>query len=140
MVKDDELYRSFLSGDDEAFEEIVNKYAEKLIYFLYKYTNNIEIAKDLSQDVFVYILSNKNNYKFKCSLKSYLFMIGKCRALNYLKREKRNIEFQEKYIGQDEMICEIEDIVFNNIDEKRIKELIKRLKEEQRQSGIFSRY
>ena len=131
MGEDEQLYLEFLNGNQNSFEIIVKKYSKKIIYFIYQFVNNIEVAKDLSQDVFVYILSKKPNIKAKYSLKSYLFMISRCRALNYLKREKNKIlEFDEKYLCQDDLLGEIEDIVFRNIEQKNIINLLMRLKAE----------
>ena len=72
------------------------KYKDNLIYFISKYTNNIYVAEDISQDVFVYILLNKDKYDFKYSLKTYLYMIAKCRAINYLKKESRIIRIDNQ--------------------------------------------
>ena len=49
MVKektDVELYREFLLGNKEAFEEIVLRYKDKLIYFIARYVKTIEIKEE----------------------------------------------------------------------------------------------
>ena len=88
-MTDKKLYQKYLNGDNKAFEELVTKYKDNIIYFISRYTKNTEIAEDISQDVFVYILLNKEQYDFKYSFKTYLYMIAKCRAINYIKREKK---------------------------------------------------
>ena len=60
MEEDQKLYSEFLNGNNESFESIVDKYMEKLIYFIQGFARNIDIAEDLAQDVFVYILMKKN--------------------------------------------------------------------------------
>lgn len=132
MEDDKILYKEFLQGKSEAFEKIMDKYSEKIIYFIYSFVKNIEIAEDLAQDVFVYILANKNNYNFEYSLKTYLFMIGKCRALNYLKKEKRIIYLEDNnLLEQGKILVDIEDVVFNNIRNENLKRAISKLKPEQ---------
>ena len=64
MENDKELYKSFLDGNSESFEKIVLKYKDSIIYFISRYTKDIDIAEDISQDVFVYILLNKDKYDF----------------------------------------------------------------------------
>ena len=86
------LYKEFLDGRQEAFDKLIDKYLEKIIYFIYGFVRRIDIAEDLAQDVFVYILMNRENYNFKYSLKSYLYRIAKCRAYNYLKSSHYNKE------------------------------------------------
>ena len=83
------LYKEFLKGNNEAFNEIIKIYRKKLIYFIYQYVNNIDIAEDISQDTFVYILINKTEFEFKYPLKTYIYTIAKCRALNHIKKYKK---------------------------------------------------
>ena len=62
MEEDKKLYKKFLNGDNESFEIIINKYMEKIIYFIYKFVKSLDVAEDLAQDVFVYILINQENF------------------------------------------------------------------------------
>ena len=84
---DKELYNEFLLGNKQSFDQIVIRHKNSIIYFIQKYVKSIDIAEDLAQDVFVYILINKKNYKFEYSLKTYLYTIAKSKAINYIKRE-----------------------------------------------------
>ncbi len=131
MKEDKNLYRRFLNGDKESFELIVDKYMEKIIYFIYGFVKRIDIAEDLAQDVFVYILMNKEKYDFRYSLKTFLYTIAKCRAINYLKRESRITYLQDnEYIFNEE---QLEDIVFSKEKSKKLKFAISKLPEPQNQ-------
>lgn len=130
--EDKELYKKYLNGQKEAFEKIVVKYKDRLIYFISKYTNNIYVAEDISQDVFVYILLNKDQYDFKYSLKTYLYTIAKCRAWNYLKREKKIVRLTDEYYDMQD----IEEEIFQKETIESLKENIKKLKPEY-QSAIY---
>lgn len=104
---------------------------ESVIYFINRFVRNIDVAEDLAQDVFVYILINKKDYDFKYSLKTYLYTIGKCRAFNYLKKEKRIISLDEDvYVDENE----IEDIVFRKEKNKNLRNAINKLNNEQSQA------
>ena len=115
---DVDLYKEFINGNENAFNEIVNRYRNILILFILKYVKNIEIAEDLAQDTFVYILVNKKEYDFKYSLKTYLFTIAKCRAINYIKKQKRNIKLTD---------MPLEDLHSIEIDESLIRQENKEL-------------
>lgn len=129
MDEDKKLYKEFLHGNKDSFEVIVDKYMEKLIYFINYFVKRIEVSEDLAQDVFVYILMNKEQYDFKYSLKTYLFTIAKSRAINYLKKEKRITYLQDNdYLFTEE---EVEDVVFNKEKNKQIKRAIEKLPEPQ---------
>lgn len=130
-TSDKELYELFLKGNQEAFEEIVIRHKDKLLYFIMRYVKNYEIAEDLAQDTFVYMLINKKEYDFKYSLKTYLYTIAKSRAINYLKREKRIVPLEEMESNET-----IEDTVFQNEQRGNIKNAIQKLKPEY-QSAIY---
>lgn len=93
-------YASFLEGNQKAFDKIVLRYKDRLILFIKTYVGRWEIAEELSQDVFVYLLLHKEKYDMAYSFKSYLYLIAKCRALNYLQKEKR-VVIDEKEVPED---------------------------------------
>lgn len=86
---DVELYNEFLNGSKEAFNQIIIRYRKSLISFLYRYVKSIETAEDLTQDTFLYMYINKKEYDFKYSLKTYLFTVAKCRAINWIKKKRK---------------------------------------------------
>lgn len=112
----------------KSLEFIIDKYMETLIYFINKFVRNINVAEDLAQDVFVYIMINQKDYDFKYSLKTYLYTIGKCRALNYLKKEEKITSLNEN-IPIDEN--EIEEIIFRKEKNKNLRKAINKLGNEQ---------
>lgn len=130
---DKELYKEFLLGNKDSFEKIVIRHKDAIIYFIQRYVKSIDIAEDLSQDVFVYILINKKNYKFEYSLKTYLYTIAKSKALNYIKREKRIVELDE---NRFEDLEELEEKVFKNERAENLKKSIQKLKVEY-QNAIY---
>ena len=130
---DKELYKEFLQGNKESFEKIVIRHKDAIIYFIQRYVKNVDIAEDLAQDVFVYILIHKKNYKFEYSLKTYLYTIAKSKALNYIKRERRIVELDE---NQFEDLEELEEKVFKNERAENLKKAIQKLKIEY-QSAIY---
>lgn len=130
---DKQLYKEFLLGNKNSFEEIVIRHKDSIIYFIQKYVKSVDIAEDLAQDVFVYMLINKRSYKFEYSLKTYLYTIAKSKAINYIKREKRIVRLDET---QFENLEELEEKVFKNEKAENLKNSIKRLKLEY-QNAIY---
>lgn len=78
-------YRRYLDGDEDAFGEIVKEYFDKLVFFVNRYVCDFPAAEDIAVDVFARLLIDKNKYNFRVSMKTYLFMLGRSRALDYLK-------------------------------------------------------
>ena len=67
---------------------------------------NLDVAHDIYQDSIMYILEHKENYNDKYSFKTYLYMIAKSRAINYLNSKSKNLPLdnfentlkEEKYL------------------------------------------
>ena len=104
-------YRRFLDGDESAFNEIMKELFDNLVFFIDRYVHDIHAAEDIAIDSFSDLVVNKHRYNFKVTLKTYLFMLGRSRALNYIKHRKiiDFVEFTEadKASSEQEMLEEI---------------------------------
>lgn len=125
---DKELYKRYLAGDKKAFENLILKYKNHIIYFISTYTKNMQTAEDISHDVFVYLLLNKEQYDFHYSFKTYLYMIAKCRALNYIKREKKISNSNIRYELIEEQDNDWEERIFQKEKDQMVRDNIKKLK------------
>ncbi len=81
-------YRRFLDGDESAFDGIMQELFHSLVFFINRYVQDIHAAEDLAIDTLSDLLVHRHRYNFKVSLKTYVFMIGRSRALDYIKRRK----------------------------------------------------
>ena len=118
MLEDRILYKKFLDGDNNSFEDLIMKYKKNLIYFITRYTKNMDISEDIFQDVVVFILENKDYFNFNYSFKTYMYMIAKSKAINWIKQEiiTENIDDKEE-IREENLL---EDILLSK-DSKCIK-------------------
>ena len=87
-------YRRFLDGDESAFDEIMKELFHGLVFFVDRYVHDTHASEDIAIDAFSDLIVHKRRYNFKVSLKTYLYMIGRSRALDYLKHRKV-LEFTE---------------------------------------------
>lgn len=128
--EDKELYEKFLDGNNDAFGILMNKHKNNLIYFIFKYVKNKDISEDIYQEVVLYILSKKEVYDFKYSFKTFIYTIAKSRALNYLKKEKKQINYENNFenIAVEENL--LEDIVFSKERQEKIKKVISKMNED----------
>jgi RNA polymerase sigma-70 factor (ECF subfamily) len=88
MDNGERSYRRFLCGYESAFDEILTQYRLSLIFFIDRIVSDPDASEDIAIDVFVDLLVHPHRYNFRSSLKSYLFMRGRCLALDYLRRRK----------------------------------------------------
>lgn len=78
--KDDELIKRLQSGDNEAFNELYEKYYKPLLYTACRLTNNIEDAKDAVQSAFMQMYTSIHNLKEPKYFRLWMNKIvrGKC--------------------------------------------------------------
>ena len=121
-------YRRFLEGEEKAFDEIVDSLFYKLVFFVNGYVHDTFVAEDIAIEAISDLYVNKKRYNFRVSLKTYLFMIGKSRALNYLKRQKlvRTVDFSElEGISDDEK--RLEEIVLADERSRLVRSAVEKL-------------
>ena len=82
-------YRRYLNGDESAFHEIVKEYFDNLVFFIHRYVNDYAVAEDIALDAFTQLVVHKHRYNFSVSLKTYLFMMGRSRALDYIRHRDK---------------------------------------------------
>ncbi|MBO4848031.1 MAG: RNA polymerase sigma factor [Clostridia bacterium] len=87
-------YRRFLDGDESAVRDIMDELFYSLVFFVDRYVRDVHAAEDIAMDVMSDLFVHRHRYNFRSSLKTYLFMRGKSRALDLL-RHRKVIDFTE---------------------------------------------
>ncbi len=127
-----ESYRRFLDGDESAFSELVAMYRDPLTFFIQRYVHDLPTAEDIAIDVFMELVVHKKRYRFKDSLRTYLFMIARCRAIDWLRQQKRRpsvpLEETEDTLADSRSL---EEEILQNERSRALHEAIARLPEDQ---------
>lgn len=92
MDKGAEYYRCFLNGDREALVEIIRIYRDGMILFADSIVNDITIAEEVVQEVFIKLVVKKTKYSEKSSFKTWLYTICRNTAIDFLRKIKRRRE------------------------------------------------
>ena len=82
------VYRRFLKGDEGEFDELMKRYFRPLVFFVFQYLHDLPAAEDVAIDVFADLIAFPHRFRAGESLKTYLFLRGKSRALDVLRRRK----------------------------------------------------
>ncbi|MCH5317615.1 MAG: RNA polymerase sigma factor [Eubacterium sp.] len=126
-------YRRFLDGDESAFDEIIKELFDSLVFFIDRYVNDYHAAEDIAIDCFSDLVVNRHRYNFKVKLKTYLFMLGRSRALNYIKH-RRVLTFVE--LDEAENISaeqgKLEETLLADERKKAVNEALKSLPDDMR--------
>nr|WP_232325331.1 RNA polymerase sigma-70 factor [Pedobacter panaciterrae] len=83
-----ELTRLFKSGDDAAFKEIYMRYDKPLYLYAYHKLGNKEESRDIVQDVFAWMLNNRETLDLKTTLSGYLYKSVLNKIFNVFKHKE----------------------------------------------------
>lgn len=133
-----EYYRRYLAGDETGFDQLMELYRENLIFFLLRFLPSVEDAEDAAEDAFVELLLHRWREDGGASLKTYLFTIGKRKALSHLHRRGRRKEQPLSPLLQAEALS-LEDRVCRDEERRELVEAIRRLPE-QYQEALYLLY
>lgn len=88
-IEDYRLIRRIKAGDPEAWEDLVNKYYNQIFSFcVRRCLGNRTLAADLTQDIFLKVIENLDNYKFSGKFFNYLFTITVNVCNNHYNKKK----------------------------------------------------
>ena len=91
---DQEFISSYLNGDSESLEILIQNYIKPIYSFVYRYTGNSQDAEDITQETFVKAWRHLKGFDQKKSFKIWIFQIAKNTAIDFLKK-KKTIPFSE---------------------------------------------
>ena len=91
-TKDEKLVAQFLDGDNEAFDNLLNRYLKPIYNFIFRLTRDLPSTEDLTQEVFIKVWKNLSRFNQNKSFKVWLFSIARNTAYDFLKK-KKNLPF-----------------------------------------------
>ena len=91
------LAEQALSGNQQAFETLVNRYSGSLFSFIYHYLDDYDKACDILQQVFLQLYLSLATLRTSEPLKPWLFQVARNRCLDDIRQRnrRRNVYFSE---------------------------------------------
>ncbi len=83
-----DLVRQAQRGDLTAYDELVQRYQERIYATVYHMTSNHEDANDLAQDSFIKAFQALKSFKGGSSFYTWLYRIAVNKTINFLKQRK----------------------------------------------------
>ena len=87
-LSDEALTEKAKDGSKAAYEELVRRYMRGAYSFAYQIVGDVEVARDLSQDVFIKIYQSLDTYKSGSRFFPWFYRILRNHCLNYKRRGK----------------------------------------------------
>ncbi|WP_240378181.1 RNA polymerase sigma factor [Bacillus piscicola] len=97
-------------SNEDAADQLVRKYYQEIYAFVFKQTIDQELAKDLTQEIFVSMLRSIYRYDGRASFRTWLYKIANARIIDYY-RSKFYKENKHAPITSEELLEEPEDFV-----------------------------
>lgn len=89
-LTDAELLQSYMSGDEEAFREIVGRYKNSLYAFLKQFLNRTDLVEDVFQETFLQLFTSRESFDTNRPLRPWLFTIAANKAKDALRKAQRS--------------------------------------------------
>ena len=101
---DEQLILLFQGGNENAYIELVNRYKDKLINFIFNYLGDIESSEDVVQETMIKLYQKKHYYKEIAKFSTWLYTIAKNLANTELrKRKQRKTTLLSQFSKDDKM-------------------------------------
>jgi RNA polymerase sigma-70 factor, ECF subfamily len=89
-LDDSQVVSAFLSGDERAFQELVERYQTRLLNFVFRTIGDREKAEDLVQEVFIRVYRHLHRFDRSKKFSTWIYTIASNLAKNELRNRSRN--------------------------------------------------
>lgn len=91
-LKDEELMHRLIKGDESAFNELYQRYAQRILLFMYKMLKQDEArAQDFTQDVFLKVVEAAESFDTSKNFKTWVFTIAANLCKNHFRSQHGDI-------------------------------------------------
>lgn len=148
-LDDIKLVERTQQGDQQAFSQLFAKYQKKVFNLCFRFVDNYEEAKDLTQETFVRVYNGIKSFRREASFSTWLY----CIASNTCKNKLRSWKGRPKLVSLDETFETEDDEMTRQVEDKncptpleeietieiqeRVQTAINSLSEEQREVVIL---
>ncbi len=142
VANESELIKSFLNGNESAFNKIAAEYQKKIYWHARRMLGNHIDADEVTQEVLIVIYNKLHTFNFQSTLFTWIYRITSTRCLNFIK--KRNVK--RFMFLDDPSVREIEtksDIVNEVEDKEKLEKLnfvLQKLPAKQREVFIMRQF
>jgi RNA polymerase sigma-70 factor (ECF subfamily) len=129
-VNDDELVAQIRLGNEKAAEDLIKRYYAAILRYCKWHCSSLEKAEDLTQETFLKLFRNLEQYEGKKKFKAYLYTIANRLCID----ESRKA--QVYFLDDEEIVKECTEM-FQIEDRDEIQYLLRKLSPEQKEAVIL---
>lgn len=147
QVSDAALLSAYIQGDDKAFETLVKRSKSKVYTTIYLIVKDRYVAEDLMQEAYIKAIDvmKSGRYNEEGKFLPWILRIAHNMAIDYFRKEKRYptivLEDGSKVFNSFEFAEDsVEDMQLKADQVANVRELIKKLPDEQREVLVMRHY
>jgi RNA polymerase sigma-70 factor (ECF subfamily) len=137
--KDFEDVQAFISGNERAFNSIVQKYQQKIYWHARRMVGNHLDADEVTQEVLIVLYNKLKDFNFKSSLYTWIFRITTTRSINQINKNRF-----KKILSIDNSVednLKSDDNILSSLESKeklkKLDEILQKLPVKQREVFLF---
>lgn len=110
MPSDNDLIDGVVLGETKLFEELYNRYIQRVYLKCLRFTNDRDEAADLAQEIMLKIYCRLGDFKRQSLFSTWLFSVVNNYCIDFSRKQKSLVSKNKKvHLIQDE-VCEMADV------------------------------
>lgn len=120
-----------LSGDTDAFRDLIKRYEKSIVNYIYRYVLNYEEALDIAQEVFVKAYYALDKYDKAYRFSTWLYRIARNTAIDTLRKKQLNVRSldEPQRLKDGDISFQVPDVDDSPEDRIRNRELLQQFNE-----------
>jgi RNA polymerase sigma-70 factor (ECF subfamily) len=99
---DEELVRLVQDGEVFAFEQLVKRYQQKLLGFVYHMIRDVHAADDIVQEAFINLYKTIDRVDSSKKFSAYVFSIARNTTISHIRKNKKDIPLDDILASNEE--------------------------------------
>jgi RNA polymerase sigma factor (sigma-70 family) len=144
QISDQELVHLYIKGNEDCLAHLIKRHQRSIFTAIYLLVKNRPLAEDIFQETFIKIIHTlrAGNYNEEGKFGPWAVRIGRNLTIDYIRKQKRDMTITDSEGNDIFSYLQIaeesrEDKLIQYQTEQSIKELVKRLPDEQREVLIM---
>ena len=88
QLTDEELVAAILQGEEDRFRELVLRYQNRIVNYLYRLLRNLDEAHDLAQEVFLRVYGALDRFDPSYKFSTWLFRVAQNAAIDRIRKRR----------------------------------------------------
>jgi RNA polymerase sigma-70 factor (ECF subfamily) len=144
MQNDNAVIALIRAGDKEAYQQLVERYQQKVFQTCMGFVHDEDDAADLTQDIFIRAYEKLSSFQGTAQFSTWLYRMTTNMAINFIRKRKFRSLFQRLDVEKNKMEVSKGDLADAHLlrteQKKLLKQAISRLVPSQQKVFVLSHY